>query len=435
MKVPHQFRTILVNLGVIIIIAGGILVFVNNPFGSPGARADQTAKIYFADNISIAHRRVIEEFNRRYAGKIEVVPVDLPFTKFSTNERKELLARSLRSRSDRIDIFCVDHIWVSRFARWAEPLDDCLSAEERRNIMPYAMESCTVDSHLVALPMYIDLGVMYYRKDLIRALPGGEELDARIQQSITWDELIGLKKKFPRQPLLLFQGDDFEGLVCMYFELVAAQDKQHFTKNALHLTSPESFRALQMMVDFLHRQKISPPEVLDFRENDCMTSMLESDAVFMRNWPGIYRDIPDHPIVKRLDVAPLPHFAHREQAGIFGGWNLMIAKSCVQKDAARTFLRFLMSEESQKLMYSLGGYLPVIDKVYEDTTYVGKYPQLARYRQYLSHGVERPALVEYTKVSDIIAHFLHRALGGELSVEQALTQAQTMISSNKVLIK
>jgi multiple sugar transport system substrate-binding protein len=430
-----KLRQLLFTIGVIILFAIGLAMIVNNPFGPQSSRQDKTAKIYFADNISIAHRRVIEEFNRRYAGKIEVVPVDLPFTKFSTNERKELLARSLRSRSDRIDIFCVDHIWVSRFARWAEPLDNCLTPEERRSIMPYAMESCTVDSHLVALPMYLDLGVMYYRKDLIRALPNGEAIDKKFQESITWDDLGGLKKYFPHQALFLFQGDDFEGLVCMYFELVAAYDKAHFSANALNLTSPASFKAAQMLVDFVHLQRISPPEVADFRENDCMTYMLENDAVTMRNWPGIFRDIPNNRIVKLLEVAPLPHFKDREQAGIFGGWNLMIAKSSTEKEAAQTFIRFLLTEESQKLMYGLGGYLPVIDKVYDDTAFVRLNPSLPRYRKLLVHGVERPALVEYTKVSDIIAHFLHRAITGELTVDQALTQAQTMISSNKVLIK
>jgi multiple sugar transport system substrate-binding protein len=431
----QYLRQILVAMGVILIVTGGIFVIVNNPFGMPAARGDQTVKIYFADNISIAHRRVIDEFNRRYAGKIEVVPVDLPFTKFSTNERKELLARSLRSRSDRIDIFCVDHIWVPRFARWAEPLDAYLTPDEVRTIMPYAMESCKVDSHLVALPMYLDIGVMYYRSDLIRALPGGEALDKRIQESITWEEFIGLNKYFTHQPLFLFQGDDFEGLVCIYFELVAALDKEHFKMNALHLTSPASLKAAQMLVDFIYRQKISPSAVADYRENDCMAHMLADDAVFMRNWPGVFRDIPNDPIVKKLDVAPLPHFANREQAGIFGGWNLMIAKSCTEKEAAGTFLKFLITEESQKLMYGLGGYLPVIDKVYDDTAFVRVNPQLPRYRKFLEHGVERPALVEYTKVSDIIAHFLHRAITGELTVDQALNQAQMMISSHKVLIK
>jgi len=431
----QKIRQILATLGVVVIIAGGVLILVINPFNSPATRSDEVAKIYFADNISIAHKKVIDEFNRRYAGRIEVVPVDLPFTKFSTNERKELLARSLRSRSDRIDIFSVDHIWVSRFARWAEPLDGYLSAEELGAIMPYAMESCTVDSHLVALPIYLDLGIMYYRRDLIRALPDGEAIDKRIRASITWDELIALKKDFPGRPLFLFQGDDFEGLVCMYFELVAALDKRNFRKNALHLTSPVSMTAARMLVDFVHVNKISPPEVSEYRENDCMERMLAGDAVFMRNWPGVYRDILENPIVKRIDVAPLPHFAGREQAGIFGGWNLMIAKSCTQKEAARTFLKFVLSEESQKLMYGRGGYLPVIDKVYDDTAFVRVNPQLPRYRSFLANGVERPALVEYTKVSDIIAHFLHRAVSGELPADQALQQAQAMISSNKVLIK
>ncbi|HLP17198.1 MAG TPA: extracellular solute-binding protein [Bacteroidota bacterium] len=428
-------QQILVTLGVGIVLIVGVFMLVKDPFGSPAVGADTAAKIYFADNISIAHRRVIEEFNRRYAGKIEVVPVDLPFTKFSTNERKELLARSLRSKSDRIDIFCVDHIWVSRFARWAAPMDEYLTPAERRGLLPYALESCSVDSHLVALPLYIDLGIMYYRRDLIRALPGGEAIDKRIRESITWEEFVGLKKYFPDRPLFLFQGDDFEGLVCMYFELLAAMDKQNFRKNALRLTSPSSVKAVGMLRDFVHVQKISPPEVLNYRENDCSDRLIAGDAVFMRNWPGVYRDVADNPIVRKLDVAPLPHFSGREPAGIFGGWNLMVAKSCTEKEAARTFVKFFLSEESQKLMYSRGGYLPVVDNVYEDTAFVRMHPDLPRYRRFLDHGVERPALVEYTKVSDIIAHFLHRVLAAEIPADQAMTQAQQMISSNKVLIK
>ncbi|MCB9069591.1 MAG: hypothetical protein H6629_17535 [Calditrichae bacterium] len=68
-------------------------------------------QIYFVDNISQAHSELINRFNAEYSGRIEVVPVDLPFEKFSTNERKQLLAKSLRSKSDRIDVFAIDLIW------------------------------------------------------------------------------------------------------------------------------------------------------------------------------------------------------------------------------------------------------------------------------------------------------------------------------------
>lgn len=80
-------------------------------------------KLYYVDNISETHQRLIDRFNQRYAGRIEVIPVNLPFSKFSTNERKEILARSLRSKSERIDVFAVDIIWTQRFAKWSHPLD------------------------------------------------------------------------------------------------------------------------------------------------------------------------------------------------------------------------------------------------------------------------------------------------------------------------
>jgi beta-glucosidase len=69
-------------------------------------------KIYFADHISPAHEELIRKFNIAYENKIEVIPINLPFSKFTTNERKELLARALRGKSDRIDIFSVDLIWI-----------------------------------------------------------------------------------------------------------------------------------------------------------------------------------------------------------------------------------------------------------------------------------------------------------------------------------
>ena len=89
-------------------------------------------EIYFATNISNAHLKIIHEFNEINKGQIKVIPVDLPFKTFNTNERKELLTRSLRNKSDRMDIFEVDLIWVKRFAKWCMPLTDYFSQEEQK---------------------------------------------------------------------------------------------------------------------------------------------------------------------------------------------------------------------------------------------------------------------------------------------------------------
>ncbi len=71
---------------------------------------------------------------KNYKGKIKVEAINLPFIKFSTNERKELLTRSLRSKSDKLDVFTIDLIWSSRFAKWAEPLDKYITPEDTLKI-------------------------------------------------------------------------------------------------------------------------------------------------------------------------------------------------------------------------------------------------------------------------------------------------------------
>ncbi|MFZ0389012.1 MAG: hypothetical protein WAN36_01025, partial [Calditrichia bacterium] len=84
-----------------LVITGFVLVlFLMLPLGRSRINKQEVTRIHFADNISSAHNKLIARFNEEYRGRIQVVPIDLPFSKFSTNERKELLARSLRSKSD-----------------------------------------------------------------------------------------------------------------------------------------------------------------------------------------------------------------------------------------------------------------------------------------------------------------------------------------------
>ncbi|RKY50187.1 MAG: hypothetical protein DRP92_08075, partial [Candidatus Neomarinimicrobiota bacterium] len=92
------------GLYVAIIIVAIVLSFILYLLPITGVGNKEVIKIYYADNISEAHRKIMDEFNRVNKGKIEVVAVDLPFTKFNTNERKEILARALRSKSSVIDV-------------------------------------------------------------------------------------------------------------------------------------------------------------------------------------------------------------------------------------------------------------------------------------------------------------------------------------------
>jgi hypothetical protein len=67
--------------------------------------------------------------------------------------------------------------------------------------------------------------------------------------------------------------------------------------------------------------------------------------------------------------------------------------------------------------------------------YVRQHPDLTFCRTLIEHGFHRPALVEYTKMSDIISHFVHLAIKGEISVDEALHNISRDIMTIKVPVE
>jgi multiple sugar transport system substrate-binding protein len=421
-----MIRKSLRGIGLIALAVVVLLLMIFDRLWIPGNDQGKAVRVYYADNVSPAHQQIINRFNEQYRGKIEVVPVHLPFEKFSTNERKELFARSLRNKSDRLDIFAVDLIWVPRFSRWAEPLDSYIQLPTRGLILKQALESCIFESTLVALPIYIDVGLLYYRQDLVRQLPGGDSLERRLQSSITWDDFIraGRSMRQKGHPYYIFTGNDYEGLVCTFFEMIAGQDEDFFKRSKLDFESPVAHTALQMLVDFVRTYGISPPEVSDFDEIRSYRYLLDRDGIFARGWPNFLESFRDSYVNKeklaQVRGTLLPHFEGRNSVGVFGGWNLMVSKFSTRKREALEFIKFVQREDMQKLLFEVGGFFPTNVNVYADSAYVRQHPELEFSRTLIEHGFHRPAMVEYTKMSDIISRHVHLAIKGEITVDEAL---------------
>jgi multiple sugar transport system substrate-binding protein len=113
----------------------------------------------------------------------------------------------------------------------------------------------------------------------------------------------------------------------------------------------------------------------------------------------------------------------------------MVSKSSTKKAAAVEFIRFFQSEAIQRLILERTGYLPAINSVYEDSVFLRNHNELIFLHQLLRRGFHRPALVDYTKFSDVISHFANLAIKQEISVDEALSRTDELIRSNEVLIK
>ena len=260
-------------------------VFPPNEFNSGNNSNIKT--IYYVDHISSAHQKVIDLFNQRHKNSIKVETINLSFDKFSTNERKELLARYLRSKNNRIDIFSVDQIWVPRFVRWGIPLGNFIDSPEINNILPNALKTCFYDDTLFASPLYIDISVMFYRDDLLRNLPDYSQIIEKLKKSITWEDFIELHKRLEnlKNPFYVFQADDYEGLLCQFMELMANQNNPIVGKDKkLLINTPAGKKSLQLLVDLVNKYNVSPKEVTYLKENESFRYFARYDGIFLRGW-------------------------------------------------------------------------------------------------------------------------------------------------------
>lgn len=440
MKITRQYSYYLYFIGGAILLVVTILLFFR--LNSDKISQDDNANtIYLAGHISAAHRIAIDNFNNMQQGKIRVKTVDISFQKFGTDEQKELFARFLRSESDKVDVFLIDQIWVPRFAKWSEPLENYFNYTERKNIVMQGLEACSDGEHLVAVPLYVDIALMYCRPDLLRKYTDFNQLKVQLDNSITWEDFIrlGVSLRSKGHPFYTFQAKAAEGLMCSFIELMASQNTTLYKNQKLQLNTAEARRALSLMVDFANSSRLSPSEVSFFEEPQSYDYFIRNNGLFLRGWPNLdlhYRKgSAEEQRALQLVKVPPPHFKGQKKSFVLGGWNMMISKFSNHKQQAVEFIKYLLSGQTQRILYEVGDYIPANAAVYEDTLYIEKHPELLFYKKMLGNGFHRPFLKDYTKISGIITSYVNQAISNKLSVNEALRLAEEKINSDYFLIQ
>ena len=415
-----------------------IMLYVAIYYVYPNRPQKKEIEIYFAERLTEAHRILIDRYNATHAGSIKVVPIDFPMSDFSTDTRKEILARSLRGDDDGIDLLAVDLIWVHRFTKWCEPLGKYFTVGERDRLIEPALRTCYHEGELVAVPLFLVQGVMYYREDLLKKLPGGKRLMNDLPHGITWSKFLSYQKRFNwHGPYFIYPAADYEGMICSYIEILLSLKPQYFETIGFRFDTPEAKRALQLLVDLVHRDKATPPDVSDFTDTPSYEYFIRHDGLFLRGWTSYDKDFSYVPIdtfkQSRLRKTLLPFPDGGTPTSLFGGWNLMVSKASTKKGAVIDFVKYLLSNEAQEVFYRIGGFYPVIKAFYDDSTYLNRYPEIRESKELLKCGVHRPLQENYTKYSKIMARYFALAIKGDIPVNEALRRVQAAIESEKNL--
>ncbi|HEY4644004.1 MAG TPA: ABC transporter substrate-binding protein [Bacteroidota bacterium] len=370
--------------------------------------------------------KLLRDFEREHPN-IRVKEETLPT---SSDEQHQFYVTNLEARSPEFDVFGIDVIWVQEFARagWLEDVSPAFSAEELDNFLPAPRTACTFSDTLYAAPWYVDAGVLYYRKDLLAKYafdPPG-----------TFDELVHSSQVIlegERNPELrgfIWQGKQYEGLVCNVLEFIWSNRGDVITDGRVTVDSPQCVEALRFIRDLIVRYKVSPEMVLTGMEESTRHLFGAGKAIYMRNWPYAWNLFQDEgsSVRGKVGVIAMPHFEGGESAATLGGWQLGVNRYSRKKEAAVALVKFLSRYESQKYVVLTMGFKPSRLDVYDDPDVLREQPFIADLKSVLLKARPRPVTPYYLMISQILQSEFSAALSGIRSPERSLSEAQKQVS-------
>jgi trehalose/maltose transport system substrate-binding protein len=352
--------------------------------------------------------------------------VKLVSTPNSATERLALYQQLLAAGAADIDVFQIDVVWPGILGRHFLDLTQKAQGQVGRHF-PAIIQNNTVDGKLVAMPWFLDAGLLYYRKDLLqkynRPVPATWEELTETARIVQEGERRAGNNNFTG---FVWQGRAYEGLTTVALEWVYSHNGGTIIdeKGEITINNPNAAQALKTAAGWVG--KISPEGVLNYTEEEARGVFQAGNATFMRNWPYAWAltQGSDSPVKDKVGVAPLPKGgAGGKNAGTLGGQLLAVSKYSKNADASADLVMHLTSPEEQKRRATVGSFNPTIPALFRDPEIQQSAPFISELFEVFANAIARPATVtgqNYNKVSSEFFNAVHQVLSGRAQPEQAL---------------
>ncbi|QGH37067.1 extracellular solute-binding protein [Gracilibacillus salitolerans] len=349
--------------------------------------------------------------------------IQLEFTPMSNDasQMHDQTVTQLSAGSDNLDIVNMDVVWTAEFAEsgWLLPLDDLFTEDMQSNYIARQVDSVKYNEQTWAVPWFNDLHPLWYRTDLLEEygydVPETYEEAVEIAQHIQDEEGI--------QGFAMHWGRS-EQLIVSFTEFLHAKNGDFFDEDGnVIINSPEAVEALQFMVDMMNEYEVvSPSAVGNSTPEDSRIPFTQGQALFNPNWGYVYsiNQSDDSAVQDQTWVASNFMFEGGQKANSVGGWNFAISSSSNHPDEAWEVIEWFTTVENQKEMLINGGYAGTQLDIYSDEEVIEAAPYLDEYTKAFDDASVRPSHPQYSKMSDIAQSYIHQALSGDLSPQEAL---------------
>ncbi len=342
-----------------------------------------------------------------------------------------LYQQQLAAGTSDVDIYEVDVIWPGLLANHLLDLTPYSQGREKAHTPPVIANN-TVNGRLVAMPLYLDAGMMYYRKDLLdkynKPIPATwPELTATAKAIVDAERAAGNQRLWG----LVFQGRAYEGLTCTALEWIDAYGGGTIVDadGKITVNNPAAVQALKEAAGWIGT--ITPEGALNYAEEESRGVFQSGDSVFMRNWPYAWALAEEEgsPVKGKIGIMPVPAGGPGgKSTGALGGWGLAVSKYSKNPELAAELLFYLTSAEGQKKFSLLGTYTPSVVSLFSDPEIKAKNP--VAILEVFNNAVPRPAGVtgsKYNRVSSEFYNAVHSVLSGKSTPEDALKSLEASL--------
>jgi trehalose/maltose transport system substrate-binding protein len=379
---------------------------------------------YLPDPTGSIHPR-IDKFNKQNKGKFQVAYREIGL---ESQEYFDRLKTEFQAGGGETDIIGGNVPWTAEFAEngWIVDVSSRFPEGERSKFINGLIQSLTYENKVWGVPWLADAGLLYYRKDLL-------EQSGFSEPPQTWEELKEMAEKAVQDSGtrygFLFQGTSNETGVCNGLEYIWTHGGEILEGDKVVIDSPESVAGLTTEQSMIS-DGVTPQAVAAYTLGEADAAFLNGDAVFCRNWPYMYAMAGDPEMSKlkpeQVGVSQLPVGVGRGQrASCLGGWNMLISASSQRQDEAWEFVRFMTSEESQKMQTLLASSLPTLNTLYDDREILEEVPVVALSKEALQNARPRPVSPYYSQMSRTMALQFNSVLTGAASPGEAVETLQS----------
>ena len=368
----------------------------------------------FADST----KTLVEEFNQQYQHSINLKVIRGPM---ETEAVSDLAISNLLLGSNQYDALLIDVTWLPKYisAGWLEPISPYMNTQKWRDLLPGAKLGNSYNNIIYRWPLVSDIGLLYWRKDLMEEPPK------------TPEELENISRRLISQGKVeygyVWQGKQYEGLSCVFLEIVNGFGGNWINKNGkVQLNSIASIEAISWLSKLIN-DGISPKSVISFTENESLQAFESGSAAFMRNWPYAWRELEKESssVKGKFGVTTMVAKKGYKPSATLGSWGFSILASSQNKADTFKVIEFLTSPQSQEKLFVDFGYSPVSKQLYENQKLVENYPILKVLKRGLDHTKTRPQTPIYAQISSELQRGLSKILTNKQQASEAMNYAHS----------